>query len=76
MATEAFSSDSPPSNFTFTHMTHIQREENNGFLAPRNVDFLKLLKGKSLREMLEYNVKSVVDSKNSGDQEEKNVHEF
>lgn len=44
--------------------------------TPRNVDFLKLLKGKSLREMLEYNVKSVVDSKNSGDQEEKNVHEF
>lgn len=41
MAMEAFSSDSPLSNFTFTHTTQIQREENmlnesyNGFLDPQ-----------------------------------------
>ena len=43
---------------------------------PINVDFLKLLKGKSLREMLEYNVKSVIDSKNVGEQEEKMYMSF
>ena len=69
---EAVSSDSPLSNFTFTHTTQIQREENglkesyNGFLAPR----------KCLREMLEYNVKSVVDSKYLGEQEEKMYMSF
>lgn len=79
MATEAFSSDSLEfkSHF-YTSKTQFWREENkikescNSFLAPQNVGFLTLLKGKSLREMPEYIVRSIVDSKDFGGQGEKN----